>query len=335
MSLLLLGASHRTAPVEVRERLAFTPLQTAEALPALLACPGIEEALILSTCNRTELYLGAEDRGAALAAAGAYWARRSGMEYGELSAFTRTLAGREAARHLFRVAAGLDSLVLGETQIQCQVKQAYALAQAAGSAGHALHRVCQQALRAGKKVRAETGIDQNPVSIPYIAIELTRRLAGGVSSKRVLILGAGKMCRLALNHLRDAGAESIIIASRTYENALALAEEHGCRAARFSALPEHLARADIVLAGTSARHAVLPAGAVAQAMKGRPARPLILIDIAVPRDIEPAAEKIPGVTLKDVDDLKEAEKASRAARLAAARRGERIIAAACNQLFVF
>lgn len=302
--ILLAGVSHRTAPLEVREALGFQKEHIPQALEQLRRELGLEEALILSTCNRVEIYARAGASGAGAAALSDFLAAFHGRKAEELSRFLYAYEDEPAVRHAFRVAASLDSMVIGEPQILGQVKEAYELAEHAGALGSALNALRNRSLAAAKRARSETGIGQNAVSVSYVAVELARKIFGDLSGRYVLLVGAGKMSELAAKHLVRGGARATVLGGRTFARAEELAAALGGRAAPLEALREELARADIVISGTGAPGIVVHKEDVESARAGRGARPLFLIDIAVPRDVDPAAAKLEGVFLYDLDDLK-------------------------------
>jgi glutamyl-tRNA reductase len=288
--LLAVGVSHRHAPLEVRERLYLADGHALE-LAAALAADGAE-AVVVSTCNRTEVYLACGSG----AKAQEELERRSGLS---LDGVVETWEEDEAVEHLFRVAAGLDSLVPGEAQILGQVRQAYDAALTAGTTGPLLNRLFEDALHAGKRVRTEAKLAELPESVAASAVELAARALGGLESRRALLFGAGKMSELAARDLRAAGAE-VVVSSRTLESAQELAERVGGTAAPFDAVAVELEHADLVLSATRCPYPILHAEAV------RPRdRPLVLIDVAVPRDLDPAIGRLEGCTLYDIDDLGE------------------------------
>jgi glutamyl-tRNA reductase len=287
-SLRAVGVSHRHAPLEVRERLFLADGHALE-LAAALAGDGVE-AVVLSTCNRTEIYLAGGSRERAKEEL----ERRSGLELGEVLA---SWEDEDAVEHLFRVAAGLDSLVPGEAQILGQVRQAYDAALTAGSTGPLLNRLFEDALRAGKRVRTEASLAELPESVAASAVELAAKTLGGVENRRALLFGAGKMSELAARELRARGAE-VVISSRTLESAEELAERVGGRAAAFDAVAVELIDADLVISATRCPYPILHAEAVQQRTK-----PLVLVDVAVPRDLDAAIGELEGCTLFDIDDL--------------------------------
>jgi glutamyl-tRNA reductase len=320
--LVLVGTSHKSAPVELRERLHLKDAE-AGALAAAVAEDG--EAVALSTCNRTEVYLVDEHEGAERRALEAL-AVRAGIDVAELSRSTYAVENEAAAVHLFRVAAGLDSLIPGEAQILGQVRAAYEAACVTDGVGPTLHRLFGQALRVGRRVRTETAIAENPVSISSAAAELAERLLGELAGRQVLVIGAGKMADLAAVNLVARGAESIVVANRSPESAARLARRFGGRAIGLDALDAELERADVVVASTSSEGQVVGADAVEQAVARRNGRPLSFIDIAVPRDLDPAIGNLEGCHLYDIDDLQSVVDASVASRRGEAVRAEEIVA---------
>ncbi|MBI3959224.1 MAG: glutamyl-tRNA reductase [Chloroflexi bacterium] len=294
-----LGVNHRTAPVEVRERLACTLDQLLSA-----GAPSGEVAL-LSTCNRLELYVCSPSNPAAVQAeVTALLSGATGVGAEELSGHLYLHAGWDAATHLLRVATGLDSLVLGEPQILGQVTDAFMQATDAGSLGHCLTTLFRAAIRAGKRARNETAISANPASVSSVALALAQQHAGDLTRRRVLVIGAGEMGRLTLKALHHRGVTGVEVVNRTFARAESAAAAFGGCAFPLDRLDERLALADVVIAATGAPQPLLTEQLVAQAMAQRPQRPLLLVDLAVPRDIEPAVGDLPGVRLFDVDDLR-------------------------------
>ena len=301
--IVVVGLSHHTAPLPVREAMAFSREKLPEALEKLRAEAGLEEAVILSTCNRVEIYGRGKDAGT-IDAVARFLAEYHGRPTSELLPHLYRLEGEDAVRHAFRVAASLDSMVLGEPQILGQVKAAYEAAAAATALGSVLNALRNRSVAAAKRARSETGIGHNAVSISFVAVELAKKIFGELRDRNVLLVGAGKMSELAARHLVRAGARASVLGGRRFERASELAAALGGRAAPFEALREELARAEIVISGTGAPGTVVERADVEAAQVARRHRPLFLIDIAVPRDIDPAAAKVPGVFLYDLDDLK-------------------------------
>ncbi|MCL1790975.1 MAG: glutamyl-tRNA reductase [Peptococcaceae bacterium] len=403
MFIAVMGVNHRSAPVHFRERMSFSENKIKRAFPELLAFPGIAGCCILSTCNRTEIYVASTEWEMGRKAVRAFWAKSSGLAHTDISKYTFCYTLEEAVCHLFRVTAGLDSMVLGETEILGQVKRAYMTAHEAGATNAALNTLFQQALSTAKRARSETGIDRNPVSVPSVAVELIKRELAGQSAGRqeingdevggqglaelngrdvgrdvggdvggnvggdvggnvggnvgggdgggdgvraglrmpkdspgplagrtVLVIGAGKMSELTLMHLKASGISGIVVSNRSYDRAMELAHSLGGRAVLFDDILDALTEADIVISGTAAQHIVLNADTVARAMARRPEKPLLLVDIAVPRDIDPEVKALSGVTLFDVDDLQHVVDRHWQVRQQAASQGEMIIQEDCE-----
>src|SRR5256714_8342725 len=298
MSLAVVGVNHRTAPLEVRERFAHAPREVRRALERVLSA-GAGGGVLLSTCNRTEFYL-AEPGDATPATVWALLTERlsegrGASEYGYL------VRDREAVRHLYRVSAGLDSMILGESQIQGQVREAWETSRSL--AGPVLHRLFQSALLVGARVRSETALAAGTASAPSAAVALAGKIFNRLAGRAALVLGAGDMAELAANCLASEGVRVTLVANRTYERARAVAEELGARALTLDEAWEHFASADIVLTSTAAPHAVVTWERVAPAIGRRCGRPLCILDLAVPRDVEPPVGQLENAFLYDIDDL--------------------------------
>jgi glutamyl-tRNA reductase len=323
MALVAVGLNHLTAPLEFRERVAFAPEDTASALAALTSEPGVKEAAILSTCNRTELYCSVEGGAETTPAA---WLKRHHQLTGErLGEFLYLHTDADAVRHLFRVATGLESMVLGEPQILGQVKDAYALARDAHTLNAPLERLFQNTFQVAKRVRSDTRIGANPVSVAFTAVRLAERLFADISQACVLLIGAGETIELAARHLTEARVRRLIVANRTLENAQALAGRFGGYAITLADLSKHLAEADVVIASTASREPVLDRGTVADALAQRRRKPMFLVDIAVPRDIDPAVASIEDAFLYTIDDLRAVIDENLRGRREAARDAEAMI----------
>jgi glutamyl-tRNA reductase len=323
MPLIALGVNHQTAPVEVREKVAVGEAQIADTLQQLHQLEGVEEAALVSTCNRTEIYARIdEDRAAAVVD---WLAGRSGLTAEALSTYVYTHEGDAAVRHLFRVATGLDSLVLGEPQILGQVKDAWQQARGAGSLRTPLDRLFQQSFAVAKRVRTDTRIGAHPVSVAYAGVRLVRQVFAELDRATVLLIGAGDTIELAAKHLVNADAKRLLIANRTPEHAQALASRVGGYALPLSEIERHLPEADVVISATAAREPVLHTGAVREALKARKQKPMFLLDLAVPRDIEPSVAELANAYLYTVDDLEQVISESKASRQAAAEQAEAII----------
>ncbi len=321
--IVVVGVSHRTAPLEVREALAVPRERMAEALARVKAEAQLAEAMILSTCNRVEVY-GRAAEGDPVDLIAAFLASFHGKAKEELQPFLYRISGEAAVRHAFRVAASLDSMVLGEPQILGQVKDAYQAAEAAASLGGGLNALRNRSLAAAKRARTETAIGQNAVSVSYVAVELARKIFGTLRERNVLIVGAGKMSELAAKHLVRSGARASVLGGRSFERAEELAASLGGRAIPFEGLRGELAKADIVISGTGASGLVIHREDVERARQSR-RRPLFLIDIAVPRDIEASVRNLDGVFLYDLDDLKSVSEANLRERQKEATAAEAIV----------
>ncbi len=308
MRVAVIGMSHHTAPVEVRERIAFGPAEAAIALTELRNEAGVEEAVLLSTCNRTEVYLFPAAGSPPIEAVGRLLGRKAERTGDSIRPFLFEYRGEAAVRHLFEVASGLDSMVTGEAEIQGQVREAYersaAVALEPPMTGPVLNRLFQMALAVGGQVRAETAIGEGRASVASAAVELARKIFGQLKGKRVLVLGAGATGELMVEALQREGVEGIIVANRTFERATELATRLRGHAVNFDRLPDVLASADIVLASTAAPHHVLRHETFREAFPDGARRPLLIIDIAIPRDVDPALGDEPEVFLYNVDDLR-------------------------------
>jgi glutamyl-tRNA reductase len=301
LHILCTGVSFRSAPVEFREYLAFPEDRLRPALSALHGLPGVSQAAILSTCNRTEVYVVAAPE--ARAAVRAWLLAEAGEAAEMLRPHFYELEGRDAAAHLCRVAAGLDSQMIGESEILSQVRAALRAAKAEGTIGAALERIFTSAVGAGKRVRDETRISRGAFSVGRCAVETAQQKLGTLEGRTFLLIGAGKVAEAAARHLCAKGADTILVANRTYSKAQELAGQLGGRALRYDQLTEGLQHADIVISSTAAPHFVLLPDQIEEAMRRRDGRELLLIDIAVPRDIDPQVASIPGVHVFDIDDL--------------------------------
>ncbi len=301
MIILVVGLNHKTAPVEVRERLAFPAETLGPALAALRAY--VAEGVILSTCNRTEVYglVGHVPTGAANLRR--FLADFHRVPQADFEPYLYTLEHLDAVRHLFAVASGLDSMVLGEHQILGQVRRALEAARAAGTAGPILDALFRHAVHTGKRARTETDIGKSPTSVGSVAVALARQVLGDLSGRTVLVVGAGKMGEATCRALREAGADRVLVVNRTFRRAAALAAQLGGRAQAWARLPGALEAADIVVTSTGSVRPVVRPRLVRAVLSRRPGRPLVFIDIAVPRDVDPAVRGLPGVAVYDIDDL--------------------------------
>jgi glutamyl-tRNA reductase len=323
--LLALGASHKTAPLAVRERIALTEGGAEPLLHELTGHEAIGEAVALSTCNRTELYLMVRDPVEAESAVLSLLARRAGIRPTELLEGIYSLRNCDAARHLYRVSSGLESMIVGEAEVQGQVKRAYEAALAARTTGPMTNKLFRAALATGKRVRTETAISVGRASVASVAVDAAQEALGDLAARHVVIIGAGETAELTAQALHDHGVTTMFIANRRRERAIALAQRFGGASGSFDALPTELGRADIVIASTSSPHTLLGAEELALVVEGRRARPLLLVDLAVPRDIEAAAGELPGVTLLDIDGLQAQVAGHISVRRAEARRAEGIV----------
>lgn len=314
MEILVVGCSHKTAPIELRERLHVPERDLVGPLEALGLEPPILERVILSTCNRVEVYAVAEEAEPARQAIEALLGSRAHLPAAAIADHLYRHRAGDAIRHAFRVAASLDSLVVGEPQILGQVKEAYQAAVAAGAVGPVLAALMERALRVGKRIRTETALGASPVSVASVAIELARQIFGTLAGRTVLLLGAGEMSEAAAQHLKEDGVSAILVSNRRYERAVELAGRLGGRAVRFDQFKEEVLSADIVIASTAAPHPILTRADVEQIIRARRQRPLFLIDIAVPRNIAADVNAIDNVYLYDIDDLEAVAAANRKAR---------------------
>jgi len=304
--LLLLGSSHRVAPVALRERVALTEREAARFCATLCSEPGISEAVAISTCNRTEIYAVLDGRPSAEDALLARLAAHAGIVPEELAQATYTMRNCDAARHLYRVTGGLEAMIVGEHEIQGQVRRAHELARETGTSGPLSNRLFAAALHTGRRVRSETAIARLQVSLSSVAVELAERLLGELGGRPVVVIGAGETSELTAQALAARGVATIFIANRHADRARSVAERFGGSVVGLEALPETLEAADIVLASTSSPHPIVGREELELVMAARGGRPLLLIDIAVPRDIDPLCAEIEGVTLRDIDDLQAA-----------------------------
>jgi glutamyl-tRNA reductase len=322
MKILLTGLNHKTAPVELRERLAIAPEALAHETRALLSHPGIREGLILSTCNRVELLVCYEGGDPELAS---YLNERFTVDRQSLQPHLYHHHESDAVRHLFRVAASLDSMVVGEPQILGQVKESYAAARSVGAVGGNLERLLQGALAAAKKVRTETQIGSSSVSIASVAVDLARKIFGSLEGKRVLLVGAGKMSELAARHLMHQGAGSLLISNRTHERALHLAQKFNAHVVRFDDLYARADEADILITSTGSSEFIFRTPHAQQFLHRRRNRPMFIIDIAVPRDVDPEINRLDGIFLYDIDDLQSVAASNLSDRAREAQHAEEIL----------
>ncbi len=323
--LLALGASHKTAPLDVRERIALPDGAAERLLGELVSHASMQEAVAVSTCNRTELYLVVNDPVEAESAVLALLARRAGIRPTELLESVYSLRNCDAARHLYRVASGLESMIVGEAEVQGQVKRAYELALAARTTGPLTNKLFRAALATGKRVRTETRISSGRARVASIAVDAARDALGDLAARHVLIVGAGETAELTAKALHDQGVTTMFVANRRRDRAIALAKRFGGTSGSFDALPGELGRADIVVSSTSSPHAILGAGEIGLVMEERRGRPLLLIDLAVQRDIAPSCAAVEGVTLLDMDALQAQVRGSLSVRRAEAVQAEAFV----------
>ena len=323
MSLITLGINHKTAPLELRERLAFTPQTLPEALQSLKKLAHIEEASILSTCNRTELYcVTSEDNDRAIIQ---WFSHFHGLDEDQIKEHLYLHAHEETIRHAMEVASGLDSMVLGEPQIAGQMKDAYAMANENGTIGLLLGKLYQRAFAVSKQVRTDTDIGSSPVSVAFAAVSLAKQIFGDLSQTTVLMVGAGETIELAARHLHSQGVNKIIIANRSVERAQKLADEFQGEAINLQSISEHLHRSDIVIASTASPLPIIGKGTVERALKKRKHEPIFMVDLAVPRDVEPEVNELDDVYLYSVDDLQSVIAENMENRMQAAEQAREII----------
>ncbi|MGE5308689.1 MAG: glutamyl-tRNA reductase [Deltaproteobacteria bacterium] len=324
MDIQVIGLNHKSAPIAVREKLSFPKDRLAEALSRLKGCACVEEDVILSTCNRTEIYAAVSGEQAVQSIKG-FISGCSGVRIDEISSYLYSLSGREAVRHLLRVAASLDSMIVGETQIFGQVKDAYFAAREANVCGRNLNQLFEEAIKIGKRIRTETGIGKGAVSVSTAAIELSRKIFESLDGKKVLIIGAGKIGEMTVKNLYSRGVSTVVVANRTFEKARELAGVFGGSAIRFDQVHEALNSADIVISSTSAPHFVLTKDDIAAAMRARGSSPLFLIDLGLPRNIDPGANDVDNAYVYNIDDLAQVRDANIKDRMREAGKAERMI----------
>ncbi|NOX42554.1 MAG: glutamyl-tRNA reductase [Gammaproteobacteria bacterium] len=324
MTILAIGINHDTAPVEIREKVAFPPDRVSDALRDLVSTRLVNEAAILSTCNRTEIYCGLNENNRELTVID--WLKNyHNLNSEDISPFVYSHPDRLAVRHMLRVASGLDSLVLGEPQILGQLKQSFSAANDAGTIGKLLGRLFQHTFSVAKQVRTDTAIGESPVSVAFAAVSLAKQIFSNLENHTALLIGAGETIELTARHLKESGIGRMIIANRTVEKAQNLANELHAYAIPLAEMPNHLAEADIVISSTASNLPILGKGATESALKARKHRPMLMVDIAVPRDIEPEVDGLDDVYLYTVDDLREIIQEGLKSRQAAAEQAEEII----------
>lgn len=325
MKFAITGLNHKTAPVEVRERLNFDQNAIGPALAELKRLPGVQEGMVLSTCNRVEVSMWLEEAADARALGEQFLASTRAVPREFLAPYLYCYEEADAIRHLFRVAASLDSMVVGEPQILGQLKTAYALAKAHGAISGAMDALLTRAFSVAKRVRTETGIGENAVSVSYVAVELARQIFGKLDRSRVMLVGAGKMSELAARHLKRAGAEQILVTNRTHARAVEMASLFRGRVVEYERFRDLLPEVDIVITSSAAPLYILRKEDMRRVIEARRNRPMFLIDIAVPRNIDPAVNELDNVFLYDIDDLQRVAAENLRNRLAEAREAEAII----------
>ena len=323
--IVIVGLNHKTAPVEVRECIAFSEDEAVAGIEALSHLPAVAEALLFSTCNRVEILFTTDDRKKATAEVMAFISDFKSIPMDDFKASLYVYAGDAAITHLFRVAGSLDSMIVGEPQILGQIKEAFRLATAHKTSGVVLNRLLHKTFSVAKRIRTETGIGDHAVSISYAAIELGKKIFGTLEGKNVLLMGAGEMAELAVEHLIRNKIDKITVANRTFERGVALARKFNGHPIHFEEIADHLKTADVVIGSTGARYPVLHADQVKKIMKNRKNRPIFFIDIAVPRDIDPEINRLGNAYVYDIDDLKNVIQENLEDRKKEARKAERII----------
>lgn len=325
LEIVLLGLNHTTAPVELRESLAFSSQEAIESLGLLGKDPAVNELLIFSTCNRVEILMTSTDITAAIHAAKTHISKFKNIEQEKYEQALYILQGEAAIKHLFRVASSLDSMIIGEPQILGQIKEAYRIATENKTSGMILNRLLHRTFFVAKKVRTETGIGGSAVSISYAAVELGKKIFGSLEGKKVLMIGAGEMAELAVEHIIQNRASEIYVANRTFRRAVELADRFQGKALRFEEIPDNLKLVDIIISSTGSSDFIISREMVKESMRLRKNRPIFFIDIAVPRDIDPAINRISNAYVYDIDDLKSVIDENLEERKKEAVKGERIV----------
>ncbi|RLB07493.1 MAG: glutamyl-tRNA reductase [Deltaproteobacteria bacterium] len=323
---ILVGLNHRTAPLEIREKVSFHEGDLDRYLKALQDLPSVVEGLILSTCNRVEVYAATRDSERGVDEIKSFLAHQHHLPLSEFEDTLYIFQGEEVVRHIFRVASSLDSMVVGEPQILGQLKSAYRVAHATRATGTLLNRLLHRTFSVAKRVRTETRIGNRAVSVSFVAVELAKKIFGHLEGRDVLIIGAGEMCELAAQHLRRGGTNRVLVTNRTWERAMELAERFHGEAIPFTEFTNSLLRVDIVISSTGSPDYILRKEDISKIIKERRNRPLFFIDIAVPRDIDPQVNSIDNVYLYDIDDLQEVAEANIKDRQQEAQRAEEIVA---------
>jgi glutamyl-tRNA reductase len=333
MNIVVVGLSHKTAAVEIREKLAFSPTQMEKPLSALVALDGITEGVIVSTCNRVEVYVTTKDIAGGIARVKRFLSDYHNFPLETLEQHIYAIHGEDAIRHVFRVASSLDSMVVGEPQILGQIKTSYGYAAEYKSSGIILNRFLHKAFSVAKRVRTETKIASSAVSVAFAAVELAKKIFNDLSDKTVMLIGAGEMCELAAKHFLNSGVRGLMVTNRTFERAEKLADEFEGKAVRFDDLFDQLHKADIILSSTGAPHTIIGAGDLEAVMRRRRQKPMFFIDIAIPRDIDPAVNNVENVYLFTVDDLQEVVASNLQQRSEEAKKAEAIVNEEIGQFF--
>jgi glutamyl-tRNA reductase len=335
MNIIVVGLSYNTAPLEIREQVAFAANRIEEPLREIVSLPDINEAVILSTCNRVEIYAATRDIAGGIARIKRYLADSRHLPFEQLEPHLYGLHGEDAIRHVFRVASSLDSMVMGEPQILGQVKSAYGYAAEFKTSGIILNRFLHKAFSVAKRVRTETRIASSAVSVAFAAVELAKKIFDDLSDKTVMLIGAGEMGELAAKHFINTGVRGVLVANRTFERGEKLAAEFGGKAVMFEDLFDHLHKSDIVLTSTGAPQHIIKPKQVAEVIRHRKMKPMFFIDIAVPRDIDPKVNNIENVYLYNTDDLQGVVESNLRQRAIEAEKAEEIVTQEIGQFFTW
>src|SRR5512136_333951 len=333
MNIVVVGLSHKTASVEIREKVAFAPNRMEKPLNELAGLPDINEGVIVSTCNRVEIYAATHDIAGGMARLKRFLADYHNLPLETLESHLYSYHGEDATRHVFRVASSLDSMVVGEPQILGQIKTSYGYAAEYKSSGIILNRFLHKAFSVAKRVRTETGIASSAVSVSFAAVELAKKIFGNLTDKTVMLVGAGEMCELAAKHFLNSGVRGVMVTNRTFERAVKLAEEFDGKAVNFEDLFDQLHKADIILSSTGAPHFIIGPKDVEEVIRRRKLKPMFFIDIAVPRDIDPKVNDVENVYLYDMDDLQGVVATNLEQRNKEAEKAEAIIDQEIGQFF--
>ena len=333
MEILLVGLSHKTAPVEIREKVSFSERNIDEGIRALVACPNVHEGLVLSTCNRVEIYTAVTKKNLSLARKeiARFLADFHEVAPNQLEPHLYVMTGGECVKHIFRVSSSLDSMIVGEPQILGQVKEAFGCAVNAQATGNILNRLLHKTFSVAKRVRTETRIATSAVSISFAAVELARKIFGELEGRTVMLIGAGEMAELAARHLMGGGVARIIVVNRTYEKAVSLAAEFKGEGVSLDDLEPRMEFADIVISSTGSPNVIIDKKMVQRIIKRRRNKPMFFIDIAVPRDIDPGVNGIENVYAYDIDDLEGVVQANIKSRAKEAAKAEEIVAGEVRQ----